>query len=32
MKYTCKICNWYVEGQTQIMKDILNHERGHKVE
>ena len=30
MNYTCKICGWNIEGQTQIMEDILKHEKGHE--
>ena len=32
MNYTCKICGWNIEGQTQIMVDILKHEKTHEVE
>ena len=30
MRYTCKICDWCIEGQTQIMKEILEHEKTHE--
>ena len=29
MKYTCPKCGWSIEGQTQIMSDILDHEETH---
>jgi len=29
MRYNCKICDWTIEGQTQVMKDILEHEKTH---
>jgi hypothetical protein len=30
MNYTCKKCDWSIEGQTQIMKEILKHEKTHE--
>jgi len=30
MRYICKVCDWFIEGQTQIMKEILEHERSHE--
>ena len=30
MRYVCKVCDWFIEGQTQIMEEILEHERSHK--
>ncbi len=32
MKYTCKKCEWSIEGQSQIMSDILEHEKTHEVD
>jgi hypothetical protein len=29
MKYNCKICGWKLEGYTNIMDDILKHEKVH---
>ena len=29
MRYNCKICDWTIEGQTQIMTEILKHEKDH---
>ena len=30
MRYNCQKCDWSIEGQTQIMTDILEHEKGHE--
>ena len=32
MIYKCKQCSWTIEGQTQVMKDILIHEKTHDKE
>jgi len=29
MRYSCEVCDWTIEGQTQIIKDILIHEKTH---
>jgi len=30
MNYNCRKCGWSIEGQSQIMKDILKHEKEHE--
>jgi hypothetical protein len=32
MRYSCEVCDWTIEGQTQIIKDILIHEKTHDEE
>jgi len=32
MRYSCEVCDWTIEGQTQIVKDILLHEKTHDKE
>ena len=29
MKYSCKHCDWVIEGQTQVTSKILEHEQTH---
>lgn len=29
MKYNCRYCSWFIEGQTQIIDEILTHEKTH---
>ena len=29
MHYNCKHCSWIIEGQTQILEQILIHEKTH---
>lgn len=29
MRYSCRFCDWMIEGQTQMTRDILEHERTH---
>jgi hypothetical protein len=30
MRYQCRKCDWSIDGQTQIMKEILKHEKEHE--
>jgi len=32
MRYSCEVCDWTIEGQTQVIKDILIHEKTHDKE
>ena len=32
MRYSCEVCDWTIEGQTQILKDIFAHEKTHDKE
>ena len=32
MRFNCPDCDWSIEGQTQVVEDILAHEKTHRVE